>query len=100
ATAVYNNRLYVSASPSMTGDGFVLEATTPALGNNAFRQVTDSSLLVYELNVFNGYLYIGAGDQNKGYSVWKTDATGSVPYALTPVVTGGAGRGSAMASVV
>ena len=61
AKAIYNNRLYVSASPSMTGDGYVLEASTPALGNNSFRQVTNSSLLVYELNVFNGFLYIGAG---------------------------------------
>jgi hypothetical protein len=100
ASAVYNGRLYVTASPSMVGDGYVLEATTPALGNDAFRQVTNSSLLVYELNVFNGFLYIGAGDQNKGYSVWKTNATGSPPYTLTAVVTGGAGRGSTMASVV
>jgi hypothetical protein len=100
ATAVYNNRLYVSASPSMTGDGFVLEASTPALGDNSFRQVTASSLHVYELNVFNGNLYIGAGDQAAGYSVWRTNATGVPPYTLTPVVTGGAGRGSTMASVV
>jgi hypothetical protein len=100
ASAVYNGRLYVTASPSMVGDGYVLEATTPALGNDAFRQVTNSGLLVYELNVFNGFLYIGAGDQNKGYSVLKTNATGSPPYTLTPVVTGGAGRGSTMASVV
>lgn len=84
----------------MTGDGYVLEATTPALGNSAFRQVTASSVLVYELNVFNGFLYIGAGDKTNGYSVWKTDATGAAPYALTPVVTNGAGRGGAMASVV
>ncbi|HEY2157622.1 MAG TPA: hypothetical protein VGH33_18480, partial [Isosphaeraceae bacterium] len=100
ATAVYGNRLYVTASPSMTGDGVVLEASTPALGNNSFRQVTSSSLHVYELDVFNGSLYIGAGDQAAGYSVWKTNATGAPPYTLTPVVTAGAGRGSTMASVV
>jgi hypothetical protein len=52
------------------------------------------------LKVFNGALYVGVGDQQAGYSVWKTDATGPLPYSLTPVVTGGAGRGATMASVV
>jgi len=100
ATAVYNGRFYVTASPSEIGDGYILESATPWLGNNSFRQVTLTSLLVYELSVFNGFLYIGAGDQTNGYSVWKTNATGSPPYTLTPVVTGGAGRGPVMTSVV
>ncbi len=100
ASAVHGNRLFVTASPSLTGDGVLLESANPALGNDSFRQVTPSSLHIYELKVFNGSLYIGAGDQKTGYSVWKTDATGPTPYSLTPVVTGGAGRGATMASVV
>jgi hypothetical protein len=100
ATAVYNNRFYVTASPGLTGDGYLLESSTPWLGNDSFRQVTLTSLHVYELSVFNGFLYIGAGDQTNGYSVWKTTATGTPPYELTPIVTGGAGRGKVMTSVV
>ena len=50
--------------------------------------------------MFNGYLYIGAGDTTTGYSVWRTNASGDLPYTLTPVVTGGAGRGPVMTSVV
>ena len=100
ATAVYNNRLYVSASVGLTGDGFVLESSNPRLGNNSFRQVTPPELLVYEMSVFNNALYLGAGDQSTGYSVWKTNASGDLPYTITPVVTGGAGRGPIMTSVV
>jgi hypothetical protein len=37
------------------------------------------------------FLYIGAGDEEDGYSVWKTAATGSPPYNFTPIVTNGAG---------
>src|SRR5262249_13130171 len=100
ATAVYNGKLYVSAAPGLTGDGFLLEAANPAGGNNEFSVVTPPDVKVYELNVFNGYLYIGAGSQTNGYAVYKTLAIGTPPYALTPVVTGGAGRGANMASVV
>lgn len=100
ATAVYNGRFYVTASPSLIGDGYLLVSETPWLGNNAFRQVTPSNLSVYELSVFNNQLYIGAGDTHDGYSVWRTDASGDPFYNLTPVVVGGAGRGAAMTSVV
>jgi hypothetical protein len=100
ATAVYNGRFYVSASPSEIGDGYLLESATPWLGNNSFRQVTPTSLHIYELSVFHDLLYIGAGDTKTGYSVWKTNAKGTPPYNLTPVVTGGAGRGPVMTSVV
>ncbi|AMV36062.1 hypothetical protein [Planctomyces sp. SH-PL62] len=100
ATAVYKNRLYVSASLGLTGNGFVLESSNPRLGNNSFRQVTPPELQVYEMSVFNDSLYFGAGDQSTGYSVWKTKASGALPYAITPVVTGGAGRGPVMTSVV
>jgi hypothetical protein len=100
ATAVYNGKFYVTASPSLTGDGYLLESATPWLGNNSFRQVTPTSLLVYELNVFNNLLYIGAGDTTNGYSVSSTNCRGNPPYTLNPVVTDGAGRGAVMTSVV
>jgi hypothetical protein len=49
---------------------------------------------------FNNFLYIGAGNEEDGYSVWKTAATGSPPYNFTPIVTNGTGRGRAVLSVV
>ncbi|MGE3821903.1 MAG: hypothetical protein AB7I30_21020, partial [Isosphaeraceae bacterium] len=100
STAVYNGKFYVTASPGLTGDGFLLESDTPWLGNNTFRLVTPPALKIYELAVFNGFLYIGAGDATTGYAVYKTNATGDVPYQLTSIVTGGAGRGPVQTSVV
>ncbi len=98
ATAAYNGRFYVTASGGLTGDGFLLESSDPASGQ--FRQVTPSSLHIYELSNFNNLLYIGAADPTTGYSVLRTPASGTPPYTLTPVVTGGAGRGQVMTSVV
>jgi len=46
-------------------------------------------LRVFELQEYNGFLYVGAVDMDGGYSVLKTDATGEPPYTFTPVVTNG-----------
>lgn len=100
ATAVYKNKFYVTASTGLTGNGFVLESANPRAGYASFRQVTPPALQVYEMSVFNDYLYLGAGDQSTGYLVVKTNASGDLPYTFTPVVTGGAGRGPVMTSVV
>src|SRR5262249_29142578 len=53
ATAVYNGRLYVTASPGLTGDGYLLESANPRGGNNNFRLVTPLTSHIYELSVFN-----------------------------------------------
>jgi hypothetical protein len=93
-------RLYVTATRSVSGVGVILEAEDPARGNNHFRQVSLADMDVFELAVFNGFLYVGTNDKSRGYAVWKTDAAGSPPYKLIPVVTDGAGRGVAVKSVV
>jgi len=100
AMAVHRGRLYVTASTSLLGDGMILEATSPAEGNDHFRQVSLPDLKAFELAVFNDFLYVGAGDATRGYSVWKTDATGTPPYRFLPVVTDGAGRERQVVSVV
>jgi hypothetical protein len=51
------------------------------------------------MQVFQQRLYLGAGSSDEGYSVWRT-ATGARPTSFVPVVTGGAGRGKAIDSVV
>jgi hypothetical protein len=103
AMAVYKGRLYITASRGLRGEGVILEAANPAGGNDEFRPVSPPDLLVFELQVFmvfNGSLYVGAGDETTGYSVWKTDARGSPPYEFIPIVTGGAGRGALVTSVL
>jgi hypothetical protein len=85
---VYNGRLYV-INGQIRGHGAVLEAENPAEGNDNFRWITSQGMLVFEMAPFNGYLYLGVADAEKGYSVVKTDATGSPPYTFTSVVTSG-----------
>jgi len=90
----------VTATTGLLGLGPILEADEPALGNNHFRQVSPPGTNVFEMEPFNGFLYVGAGDDARGYSVLKTDATGLPPYDFIPVVTDGAFRGATMKSVV
>ncbi|HLG74015.1 MAG TPA: hypothetical protein VK009_26650, partial [Chloroflexota bacterium] len=93
---VFNGRLFMTATPTSVGDGVVMEATPgdSSGGTLILKQVGPADLDVFEMEVFNGYLYVGAGDEQYGYSVWKTQATGVGPYLFTPVVTNGAGRGA------
>ncbi|MFQ5737872.1 MAG: hypothetical protein ACE5JX_02585, partial [Acidobacteriota bacterium] len=90
--AVFKDRFYVVAG-GLNGSGAVLEATDPAGGNDNFRQITPDGLEVFELEVFNGFLYLGTNDRGVpragGYTIVKTDATGEPPYALTTVVDQG-----------
>ncbi|HEY63318.1 MAG TPA: hypothetical protein G4O02_01985 [Caldilineae bacterium] len=87
--AVYKGRLFVVAG-AVQGDGVLLESDQPALGNDAFRQVSPEGMRVFEMVVYNGYLYLGLRDPQRGYAVVKTDAEGTPPYTFTPVVTDGA----------
>jgi hypothetical protein len=102
ALAVYNNQLFVTVIHDLTGDG-VLERidnpSSPDPNGATFTQITPPSMRVFELQVFNNQLYLGTGDADLGYAVYRTNASGNTP-TYTPVVTGGAGRGKAISSVV
>jgi hypothetical protein len=98
AMEVLGRTLYVTASAGLTGDGVVLRVTHPGGAHPRFRQVTPSRLSVFELNTFDGRLYAGTGDTATGYGVWRADGSRSLHWK--PVVTGGAGRGSVVTSVV
>jgi hypothetical protein len=100
AAVVYHDRLFVTVSAGLTGDGVVMEIGNPAGANASFTQVSPQGLQVFEMEVFNDYLYIGTGDLKNGYGVWKTKATGPAPYLFTPVMINGAGRGATITSVV
>jgi hypothetical protein len=90
----------MTAARGLIGDGVILEAAEPAKGNDHFRQVSHTEINVFDMAVFNNWLYVGAYDGTRGYAVWKTDATGPAPYQFVPVVTDGAGRGALVQSVV
>jgi len=98
AMQVVDGRLFVTASGGLTGDGVVLEVKDPASFAPTFAQVTPSTMRVFELQAFHGQLYAGTGDDKTGYGVYKWDLQADDPWQ--PIVTGGAGRGPAITSVV
>jgi hypothetical protein len=98
AMAVLDGKLYVTASGGLTGDGVVLRVSDPSGSSPHFTQVSPSRLAVFELTTFDGHLYAGTGDSQHGYGVWRADGRRSLRW--TPVVTGGAGRGALVTSVV
>jgi hypothetical protein len=61
--------------------------------------VTPRSLNVFEMETFNGQLYVGAGSRQTGYSVWRTNHVRR-PHRFRAVVTDGAGRGPLMTGVI
>jgi SAM-dependent methyltransferase len=52
-----------------------------------------NNLAVFQMAVFNGYLYAGTLNVNEGFQLWKTDAEGRPPYKWKLVLTHGAYRG-------
>jgi hypothetical protein len=124
AMTVWRGRLFVTATPGLTGDGAVFEVRRPWSRRARFKQVTPSNLAVFEMEPFNRSLYLGTGSHDDGYGVWRMTAkplharaaachrSGGrrrhrgcrrlVPlrYRVKPIVTGGAGRGYVITSVV
>ena len=94
---VWRHRLFVTATPDLTGDGALFEIRRPYSNHPRLVQVTPSNLDVFEVQKFHGDLYVGCGDAREGYSVWRTSGHG---HPFEPVITGGAGRGHLITSVV
>lgn len=100
---VWNNRLYVLASTALTGDGAVFEVRHPFARKARFSQVTPTDMHVFEMEPFDGHLYVGTGSFDDGYGVYKTPTARvphRTPYHFEPVVTDGAGMKTQMVSVV
>ncbi|HEX8854449.1 MAG TPA: hypothetical protein VF752_02530, partial [Thermoleophilaceae bacterium] len=96
---VWRDRLYLTLSAGLTGDGEVYEVTRPWGPNARFRQITPKDLAVFEIEKFGNALYAGTGSRTTGYGVYKTSSR-KAPYKWTPVVTNAAGRGARITSVV
>jgi hypothetical protein len=94
---VWKGHLYVTATPDLTGNGSLFEVTNAMSSHPGLVQVTPPGLNVFEAVEFHGDLYVGCGSEKAGYSVWEASGEGQ-PWL--PIVTGGAGRGDEITSVV
>lgn len=96
---VWRNNLYVVASTALAGDGAVFMVRNAFGRKGQFSQVTPTDMHVFELESFDGDLYVGTGSYDDGYGVYKAQQT-RARLRFKPVVTGGAGNASKMISVV
>jgi hypothetical protein len=83
----YNGKLYAVAT-DFQGAGVLVESANPMQGNDSFRQVSPFGNKVYEFLPFNGFLYVSFSSQ-KGFSIYKTTATGNLPYTYKLVLPDG-----------
>ncbi len=58
-----------------------------------------TNLGVFDMAVFNGYLYAATTNSADGFQIWKTDASGRPPYKWQKVMSHGGYRGKENQSV-
>ena len=94
--AQFGSTFYVVITGAI-GGGTLFASPTPALGNNTFQQITPKTMSVWEVEPFNGHLYISYATP-QGYGVVRTDCTAPPPgqascppSAFTSVIPAGAG---------
>jgi hypothetical protein len=98
---VWRNHLFVTATPDITGDGALMEVTRPWSDHPGLRQVSGPQYDIFEIQTFHGNLYIGTGNKEVGYGVYRTwKYSAHSPFTFHKVVGGGAGRGIHVTSVV
>jgi hypothetical protein len=96
----FKHKLFILASTALTGDGQVFRVDDAWTNHAHFVQVTPPWMDIFELQTYDGDLYVGGADYSKGYYIYKTSGTGHAPYKFKPVVTGGAGRGKYITSAI
>jgi hypothetical protein len=98
---VWDNHLFVTATPDITGDGALFEVTNPWSNHPGLRQVSGPQFDIFEIDKFAGGLYIGTGNKAVGYGVYRTLKYSSSGYLTFQQLVGdGAGRGNLVTSVV
>lgn len=75
-------RLYVSDDPV---SGIWHDAIEPGFGDPTNRSV-------FSMAEFDGHIYAGTGNPERGFQLWKTRAEGAPPFEWTRVLTDGAFR--------
>jgi hypothetical protein len=83
----YDGRLFVLHG-TIQGNGVLLASDDPMQGNDAWEEVGPPGTVFFEIEPFNGWLYLGSLDMQRGYTVLKTKAEGD-PYQFTTVVPAG-----------
>jgi len=97
---VWRGRMYITATPGLTGDGAIFEVKRPWSPRRVrFRQITPKTMSVFEIEDFDGALYAGTGDRERGYGIYRITRKRS-DYRFEPIVAAGAGRGQTVTSVV
>ena len=86
----FNGQLFV-INGIRQGSGIVLASPNPSAGNDAWQQISPAGVQAFELEVFNGWLYVGTFDPANGYSLLKTRAAGTPPYTFETVIGHGGG---------
>ena len=76
APSVYKDRLYLETG-TVQGNGELIESAAPYEGNDSFRLALSPEVRVYTTTVFNGYLYLGIQDAQKGFQIAKTLTEGA-----------------------
>jgi hypothetical protein len=106
----FRNRLFTSPvgnagiAPNMPASPVVLVTTDPR--KDIWRVAClpgfgdENNKTIFEMAVFNGWLYAGTLNPIRGFQLWKTDATGDPPYDWTRVLVDGAQRGNLNECVV
>ncbi len=101
---MYKNRMYVIALGAFGQETVLLESIDPASGE--FRIVNEPNfgdpvnISAFELEVFQGYLYLGTATISEGFQLLRTQADGLPPYRFDPVLVDGAFRGAKNQNVV
>jgi hypothetical protein len=106
----FRGRLFTSpvgsagVAQNMPSSPVVLVATDPV--KNDWRVACapgfgdENNKTIFEMAVFNGWLYAGTLNPVRGFQIWRTDAAGDPPYKWMPVVIDGAERGNLNECVV
>ena len=86
----FNGKLFVISGP-IFGQGSLIASADPAQGDDAWFLASPSEMTFYEMEAFNGWLYLGTLSLFDGYSIVKTRAEGTPPYEFVTVIPRGAG---------
>jgi len=103
-SVVYKNRYYIGVIGDTLNNVVIMESSDPTSGD--FRVVNDpgfgdpTNAAIYTMAVFNDHLYVGTGNNAKGFQLFKTRAIGEPPYFFEPVMVDGAYRGPPNEAVV
>lgn len=106
----FKGKLYTAPTGSAQGNvniawsSLIYESKDPATGewicvNDPGFETPTEVAVVYDMEVFGDYLYIGTGGLN-GFQVWRTLGEGNPPYHWEKIVDKGAGRGALNQGIV